>query len=109
MIWGGHGGQLVASRHQLDGRLGSQMAAVFDSSPPGLAAGAAPSAAPAGAPGAREDTAAIKANIIQERRKQKQVFLFLENLALMGTGRHFFVFLVFFGHFEYQISCLQFT
>mmetsp|Transcript_2381 Transcript_2381/g.4149 ORF Transcript_2381/g.4149 Transcript_2381/m.4149 type:complete len:279 (+) Transcript_2381:2-838(+) len=42
------------------------MAAVFDSSPPGLAAGAAPSAAPAGAPGAREDTAAIKANIIQD-------------------------------------------
>ena len=35
--------------------LGSQMAAVFDSSPPGLAAG-----------GTHEDTAAIKANIIQE-------------------------------------------
>jgi hypothetical protein len=42
--------------------LGSQMAAVFDSSPPGLAAG-----------GTHEDTAAIKANIIQESDRSRHL------------------------------------
>lgn len=44
--------------------LGSQMAAVFDSSPPGLAAG-----------GTHEDTAAIKANIIQESERAPETKL----------------------------------